>query len=368
MNHEEDKSILDEVMSLQDEQTMHEFDPAGTVVSFLKSIDSRGADVIIKRHNLDGKSAKTLEEIGREYGVTRERIRQIESAALAALVEKQNELDGIAKVVTSFLNARGKIMEENMLLDSLLESRESKSTDRNATIFIMKLHDGFELFDKEEGMKRAWAVKEADISMTKKIIQAFTEILEEKKKPLRYEEILEHIKDHDVYKEHKDDLHDDAIISYISLSRFIDKNPFDEWGLRDWSLIVPRGVKDKAYVVMKKHGKPMHFVEIAGLIDKTKFDDKKAHPQTVHNELIKDPRFVLVGRGIYALASWGYEPGTVADVLRKILTKAGKPMTKEELVNEVLRKRVVKKNTIVLGLQNKNYFVKERDGKYWVIK
>jgi hypothetical protein len=39
----------------------------------------------------------------------------------------------------------------------------------------------------------------------------------------------------------------------------------------------------------------------------------------VHNELIRNKDFVLVGRGIYALKEWGYEPGTVSHVIEAIL-------------------------------------------------
>ena len=51
----------------------------------------------------------------------------------------------------------------------------------------------------------------------------------------------------------------------------------------------------------------MHFKEVAEAISKT--FGKKTHYATCHNELIKDSRFVLVGRGMYALAEWGYQAG-----------------------------------------------------------
>ncbi len=136
------------------------------------------------------------------------------------------------------------------------------------------------------------------------------------------------------------------------------KNPYNEWGLSAWPEITPRGVKDKAYLVTKKHGEPLHFREIAEKINETKFDHKTAYPQTVHNELIKDGRFVLVGRGIYALKEWGYNPGTVLEVIKTILKKNGGTMTRDDIMKEVMKKRKVRRNTIVLNLQNSKYFEK----------
>jgi RNA polymerase primary sigma factor len=51
----------------------------------LSSMDKRLADVIVQRYGLDGSEPQTLEEIGQSLGVTRERIRQIEVKAMAAL-------------------------------------------------------------------------------------------------------------------------------------------------------------------------------------------------------------------------------------------------------------------------------------------
>ena len=94
---------------------------------------------------------------------------------------------------------------------------------------------------------------------------------------------------------------------------------------------------------------------------------KKAHIATTHNELIKDPRFVLVGRGLYALSEWGYINGIVKDVITKILDKSG-PLTKKEIVEKVMKERYVKENTILVNLQNSKNFKKEKDGKYSLIK
>jgi len=105
----------------------------------------------------------------------------------------------------------------------------------------------------------------------------------------------------------------------------------------------------------------MHFTEVAKAI--AKYFDKRAHTATTHNELIKDKRFVLVGRGLYALTEWGYSAGIVREVITEILKKHG-PLTKEEIIERVLRERYVKPNTIVVNLQNPAYFKRTPEGKF----
>lgn len=60
------------------------------ILSLLDDLKPREKDVIIKRFGLDGKGVRTLEAIGLDYGVTRERIRQIEAKALRRLKQTTN--------------------------------------------------------------------------------------------------------------------------------------------------------------------------------------------------------------------------------------------------------------------------------------
>jgi DNA-directed RNA polymerase delta subunit len=145
------------------------------------------------------------------------------------------------------------------------------------------------------------------------------------------------------------------------MSKKLSRNPLGEWGKADSQNVKTRGIKDYAYLVMRKHGSPMHFREVAKAIEAT--FGKKTHTATCHNELIKDKRFILVGRGIYALAEWGYKAGVVRDVIAEILKKEG-PLSKEDVVDRVMKERYLKKNTILVNLQNPKYFKKNKQGLY----
>ena len=57
----------------------------GQLDDLLEVLDEREHRIIDARFGLDGKKPMTLEEVGREFGVTRERIRQLQNVALAKM-------------------------------------------------------------------------------------------------------------------------------------------------------------------------------------------------------------------------------------------------------------------------------------------
>jgi hypothetical protein len=140
------------------------------------------------------------------------------------------------------------------------------------------------------------------------------------------------------------------------------------WGLVSWPLIVPRRIRDKVFLILEEAGKPLHFEDITKLIGQKFTNDRKVLSRTVHNELISDERFVLVGRGIYALSAWGYAPGVVSDVVKEVLQQAGHPMKIGDIVEEVLKRRQVKRNTIIANLQNRALFTKVAKATYDLAK
>jgi DNA-directed RNA polymerase delta subunit len=111
-------------------------------------------------------------------------------------------------------------------------------------------------------------------------------------------------------------------------------------------------LKDKTVYVLKKEKIPLHFVEITNKISELLWQVVKVN--TIHNELIRNPEFVLIGRWIYALRSWWFTPGTVLDVIIGVLEKNKWPMNTEKIIEAVLKVRSVKPTTIYMNLQNKN--------------
>ncbi|KKR25662.1 MAG: hypothetical protein UT55_C0034G0001 [Candidatus Peregrinibacteria bacterium GW2011_GWE2_39_6] len=150
-----------------------------------------------------------------------------------------------------------------------------------------------------------------------------------------------------------------SILEIDKRNKFIQKGV----GLIEWRHINPKTLRDKIQFIMERDHKPLHFLEIAEKIRKSNFDAKRINNQAVHNELIRNNHFVLIGRGLYALDKWGYESGTVGEVINKILAD-GKAKTREEIIKEVLKQRQVKKITIYLNLKNSSKIKSLKGDRY----
>lgn len=343
--------------------------PNDFVLKLVSSLKPRTKDILVKRFGLNGDRKRTLEEIGQGHNITRERVRQIESAALKDLRKgnKIMSLQPCESLLESIIHEHGRVMEHDNLVNTFTNRISPVESHENVVEFILNLSDKFNHFDELDHLRRAWGVKDGSLDIPQKVIEVLESVLQTKEKPVKEQEAVKVVLKHELADQH--DLSDEKIVkSYLTLSKKILRNPFGEWGFASWNEITPKGVKDKAYLVLKKNNKPLHFTAITDEINKVKFSGKKAIPQTVHNELIKDERFVLVGRGIYGLAEWGYSPGTVAEVVEKILAKSSNPLSKEEIVDGVLKQRVVKRNTVVLTLQDKSRFKRVQDKLYTLAK
>ena len=63
----------------------------GMLREMVKTLDEREATILRYRFGLDGGSEKTLEEVGEQFGVTRERVRQIQNIALHQAAENDRK-------------------------------------------------------------------------------------------------------------------------------------------------------------------------------------------------------------------------------------------------------------------------------------
>lgn len=324
----------------------------------------RMREVVERRFGLKGGRRQTLEEIGQSYKITRERVRQIEADAMRRLRQAAlGLLEDFFRPIASAVRMRGEVMAEQGLL-SLFAQRRWHPHLRLLLNSAGCLH-----FVPESDLYHAhWAVSPSAAANTQEIMRCVVGWLSEKGRPADKAVLHQFISslEQGNAAERGDS---PAADSYIGISRLIAVNPFGEYGLITWPAITPRGIKDKAHAVLAKAGEPMHFRQVAAAIDKVGWgkNKKKAHPQTVHNELIKDERFVLVGRGLYALREWGYEPGTVRDVLASLLKSSRLPLERDEIIRLASQKRMVKPQTILLNLQDRSLFKRTDDGRYTLV-
>ncbi|MFH1353879.1 MAG: HTH domain-containing protein [bacterium] len=331
-----------------------------TVGVLLSSLDARSRDIIVRRHGIESGSVETLESIGHEYGVTRERVRQIEAQAKKLLAKRYDVLDDVSRSLSELFGAHGGVLAEDHLIEIVKDT--VPQVKPALVVFYLNVLSPYEYVTRSEIFGPHWSHPELHSKYVDAVVNIAETLLKRAKHPLEEAQLMREIRQQLSVSEQA--LPATCLYSLLRASKNLDKTVFGEWGLSSWVETKPRGVGDKAYIVLRRHGKPQHFREITDRINETSFDHKQAHAQTVHNELIKDDRFVLVGRGLYGLAEWGYIPGTVADVMETILNKAEAPMTREELLDKVLKQRMVKRTTILLGLQDADRFQKVSGDRY----
>jgi hypothetical protein len=337
------------------------FKPKQVVKRLLGALPVRAREVIIARYGLDNPPERqTLEAIGENYDITRERVRQIENYAFGVI----RKADAYKKEHATFaelekvIDAMGGVVSEGHLLEELAKDEST----RNHIHFLLVLGVPFKKKKEDEHFHHRWYVDEETAKRVEESIKKLysnltdTDLVPESEMIANF---LEHTKElSEKYR------NEEIAKRWLMISKRIKRNPLGEWGVSHSPNIKAKGMRDFAYLAIRRHGSPMHFTEVAKAIQ-TLFD-RQAHVATTHNELIKDPRFVLVGRGLYALKEWGYSTGVVKEVIKEILKKNG-PLTKDEIVGKVLKERYVKENTIVVNLQNEKLFKKGKDGRYSLI-
>ena len=340
------------------------FKPKQTTKKLLKHLQDRAQQVVINRFGLnDDGEQMTLEAIGQKYGITRERVRQIENFALNAIKKSESfhEAEEIFVELKKIISDLGGVVAERDLLPMVA----SDQVTQNHVGFFLTLGDDFTEAKEDHTFKKRWVINQ---SIADRVHKALVDIHSEltENDLISENDIIDRIMCHDGICEITTYSVDNGMAKrWLSISKALSSNKLGEWGRASSPNVKTRGVKDYSYLVMRRHGSPMHFREVATAINKT--FNKNVHIATTHNELIKDDRFVLVGRGVYALKEWGYKTGIVRDVITDILKVEG-PMTKEDIIDKVMKERYLKKNTILVNLQNPKYFTKTKDGLYDVVK
>jgi len=338
------------------------FKPKQVSKKMLAVLGDRAKDVLEKRYGL-GKDTEvfTLESIGQTYGITRERVRQIENYGIQSIqkadiyAEFQEVFDELNGIIADL---GGGLISEQELLDQL----STDQATRNHIYFLLVLGSPFFRSKENSTYTHRWYTEKKIADSVEKALRNVYQTLD-REDLISDEEVLNRFREQliDIA-----DKHDETILKrWLLISKEIGRNPLGEWGHAQSPNVRVKGIRDYAYLVVKRHGSPMHFREVAGAIQE--LFDKKAHTATTHNELIKDERFVLVGRGLYALSEWGYTAGVVKDVLREILEKHG-PLTREEIVDKVRKERYVKDNTIIVNLQDPNLFKRLSNGSYMIVE
>lgn len=314
-------------------------------------------EVVVRRFSLDNKGKQTLESIGQRFNVTRERVRQIEKIALGKLKRTvaSSKLRFVPEIAEALLKDNGGVMLEEDLITGILDAIEnSVEVDWYVVRLALTISTNISCLEKTNLYAPSWHLNSISESKIRETLEHAVKHLKASK------QVIEHDELHKLLAGQMSKSEIENLELFCKSSILVDlriKSVEEGYGLMTWRHINPKSIRDKAYIVLKKSKKPLHFVEIADTIEAHNFDKKKVTVQAVHNELIRYPQFVLVGRGLYALKEWGYQDGTVADIIESLLEKKS-PLSKSDITKGVLKQRQVKKGTISLNLQKNPQFVR----------
>ena len=374
-------SILDQVRKNKFKDGLSAFSPVETLQTLFANLAEKERDVITKRFGLGQIKKHTLEEIGQHYGITRERVRQIENLSIKKLKELRDLKDEIREaetLVIQLLEQYGGVMEEAFFLENVFNYMSTHPDAENSLLFLAEhiFSDNISRVHQDKEFNHVWRLKGSDVDFLKQVITEMVRIVENNGEPINLTSLMDKFKASEFFGANRDRIMslttmleatdediDKILESYLRASRKIKQDIFNNWGLINWGIVKPKKINDKIFLTLKKSGRPMHFTEIASAINENAFDGKVAYAPTVHNELILDDKFVLVGRGIYALSEWGYKPGNVAEVIEEVLRADG-PLSKDQVIDKVLERRNVKRSTVYLSLMNHPKIKKNEKGKY----
>lgn len=329
----------------------------------------REKEVVERRWGLKDGQALTLAEVGDSYSITRERVRQIEAVALNKLKDlvRVGELKDFLGTVASHLKVVGGLRRESLLVEDLkflLRENAAGGALGNKVRFLLDLSDVPAYSPEDNDYHSYWYASRDDKQKAQGFVTRLVKFLEKNKPaiisaPVNMKEVIKEVAATLSLKEA-------VALNYVSLSKLFHVNQYGDFGLAEWDEVNPKTVRHWANLILRKEKKPLHFTEIAQVINRVKKGSSRAvNAQTVHNELIKDGRFVLVGRGLYGLQEFGLMPGTAREVIGRLLKKHG-PLKSVDLVTLVKKERVFKDNTILINLQNKKHFLRMSDGRYSV--
>lgn len=340
-------NILEKMVKDEKSEELTRLNAISIVNNLFSDLLDRERDILARRFGLNGAKGETLEKIGQMHKLTRERVRQIESASIRKIKKLENLsefLEALKTIINQLLVEHGGMLKKDYLLDILtvycleVGKQEGEQVDENKkTVYrnhfnflISKLlEDGFDIVKDSEQFNPYYKVKGQNVSHLEELANDLVSKVEEVQKTLTTEDILDLLKKLNSYNKFSQELSggdgadltalfksqsfpdkadiingNKILYSLLQAAKNVEQNKYGHWGKADWQEIKPKTINDKIYLVLKNEGKAMHFTDIASKINEMKFDKKNANPATVHNELILDERYILTGRGMYGLKEW----------------------------------------------------------------
>jgi len=343
------ENLLEKMIKEEKSEELARLDAINIVNSLFSELMDREKDILSRRFGLKGDKGETLEKIGSLHKLTRERVRQIESASIKKIKKLDvlsDSIEILKKTVHTLLNEHGGLIRREYLLDILTvmaleinnndgnnnpDYNQNKASYRNHFNFLISklMSEELDLVGSDDKFNASFKTKEKEVNYLEELAEDLISKVDVLKKTYTTEELLNLLKQLDSYNKHQAKFNNEneadifrvfkskvfpdkaeiinsnkILYSFMQAIKNIEQNKYGDWGLADSQEIKPKTINDKIYLILKHEAKPLHFTDIAAKINEIKFDKKTANPATVHNELILDDRYILVSRGTYGLKEW----------------------------------------------------------------
>ncbi len=296
--------------------------------------DDRTKEVIQRRYGLVSGEKETLEEIGTKYGLTRERIRQIQVKAKKRL----NHLTNLSKkpiinIVEDLIRNNGWIISD-VEADKLIPT-VFRGLNFDGSSLLDLLKDLGWIQNHEIGDVLYYSPKFGKVLLGN-LMDSIIKILKKKQLPLRIDEIIE---EHEELK--KINIENFNATNFVLRSCHIDPRIEEKvsgrYGLyiqsnRTMNLWVPLMVQ-----VLETEETPLHFTEISEKVNDLLLDTShKLDQRRAHAILVQKNIFAHVGiRGMYGLTSWGLRKESTTELVTEYIKSAGFPVHIEQIYDYV---------------------------------
>ena len=324
--------------------------------------------ILIKKFGLQTGKEMPLQQIGMEFGMTRERARQIEKQALMRFRRLFVGNEKYLKIISEaekILVTNGGVMPEDTLIEKLVSKWVFKFSGQELKL-VLRSDYNLTYLSRNKILNKSFYVDTLYEDLLTNIALATLKHFE---KTNTYESVYDFI---DILK--KDFGKKNPDITYLQDNQFylnllkIVKNisMFDgKIGLSTFTSVNPKTIKSKLLYVFRIHGKPLHYQDAAAMVTEY-FPGKAVKITTAHNELVKsNDVFVNVWLWLYSLKERWVIGGTVLEILTRILKKAARPMSTKEIMQNILKEKMIAPNTVLLNLhKHKDVFVKNDKWMY----
>lgn len=268
----------------------------------LDSLAEKERSVITRRIGLTGKK-ETLQEIGDTYGITRERVRQIEDVGIKKIgrIMRSSPLMVIQEAGERILKMHGGVMTRDRLVVAIIaEIGFEAASAENIVDVLLQADFNLQRSKPQLGTRTYYHLPDIQKKIIENVHKEAIKLLKKKSDIIENAPLYEMIKINLFSSFGK--IETVMIDSIMDIYLDIVKGEEKFVGLEKWKILNPSTLKDKAIYVLKKTKEPMHFLDIANAI--TDHFHEAVKISTIHNELIRNEEFVLIGRGIYVLKEW----------------------------------------------------------------